>query len=139
MAKQVQPADVATGPDREIRVLVVDDHQGFRDVLGDLIAASPGFTLVGVACSGQEAIDSVDDLVPELVLMDVVMPGMDGIAAARAILKSHPKVLVVLTSVEHPALYPGARELAGEVACIRKQDLRPEQLRHLRKTVEQWA
>ncbi len=139
MAKQVQPADVATGPDREIRVLVVDDHPGFREVLGDLIAASPGFVVAGVASSGEEAIYAVDELLPELVLMDVLMPGMGGIAATRAILKTRPNVLVLLTSIENPGCYPGVAELAGEVAFIRKQDLRPHLLRYLWKSVRERA
>jgi DNA-binding NarL/FixJ family response regulator len=129
--EQAQQVDAVRGPDREIRVLVVDDHKGFREVLADLIAASPGFVLAGTACSGQEAVDAVEDLAPELVLMDVMMPGMDGIAATRAILRSSPKVVVVLTSVDAPELYRGVNAFGNDVGWARKQDLRPQRLQEM--------
>jgi DNA-binding NarL/FixJ family response regulator len=134
MSEQAQQVDAISAPDHEVRVLVVDDHKGFREALADLIAASPGFILAGMASSGQEAVDSVEDLAPELVLMDVMMPGMDGIAATRAILRSSPNVMVVLTSIDDPELYRGTNAFGNDVACARKQDLRPQRLRQLWNT-----
>jgi DNA-binding NarL/FixJ family response regulator len=125
------PAGASPGSDLAVRILVVDDHRTFREALGDLIAAVPGFVLVGQACSGEEAMRAVERLSPQLVLMDVVMPGMGGIAAARAILSRYPGVVVVLISVDDPALYPGANDLGSAVGCARKQDLRPSQLRQV--------
>jgi CheY-like chemotaxis protein len=119
---------------RDIKTLTVDDHRSFREALRDLIAAAPGFVLVGQACSGEEAVRAVECLTPELVLMDVVMPGMGGIAAAQAIISRCPEVVVLLISVDDPALHPGALALDGAVACARKQDLRPRQLRQLWET-----
>lgn len=113
----------------EIKVLAVDDNPRFRDALRDLIAASPGFAMAGVACSGEEAVRAVDDMAPDIVLMDVLMPGMDGAAAAQMILRSSPDVMVVLISVDDPALYPGAGALGSDVVCARKQDLCPHRLR----------
>jgi DNA-binding NarL/FixJ family response regulator len=118
-------------PDREVKVLVVDDNEAFLCALRDLVAAAPGFALAGVACSGEDAIRAVDELAAELVLMDVVMPGMGGIAAARKILSNSPGVVVVLTSVDDPALISGAAELGSAVRCERKQDLRPCLLQQL--------
>lgn len=134
MPEQAQPVGVIPSLDHDVRVLVVDDHQGFRNALADLVAASPGFALAGMACSGEEAIHAVEDLAPEVVVMDVVMPGIGGIRAARSILRSCPSVMIVLTSVDNPALYPGASELGSDVACTRKQDLRPERLQRLWQT-----
>jgi uncharacterized membrane protein len=68
---------------RDVRTLAVDDREAFRDVLRDLIAAAPGFLLVGEASSDEEATRAVDLLSPRLVLMDVTMPGIGGIGAAR--------------------------------------------------------
>jgi CheY-like chemotaxis protein len=126
-------SSVATMPpssDVSVRILVVDDHQGFRDVLRTLIDSVPGFDLVGQATSGEEAVRAVDRLSPELVLMDVVMPGMGGIAAARVIVTRYPGVAVMLISVDDPAPYlePDHRDLRDAVACARKQDLRPSLL-----------
>jgi DNA-binding NarL/FixJ family response regulator len=125
------PLDTAPGRERDVETLTVDDHRAFREALRDLVAAAPGFVLVGQACSGEEAVRALESLAPELVLMDVVMPGMGGIAAAQAIVSRRPEVVVVLISVDDPALYPGASTLGGSVACARKQDLCPRQLRQL--------
>jgi DNA-binding NarL/FixJ family response regulator len=96
-----------------------------------LVAAAPGFILVGEACSGEDAVSATDRLSPRLVLMDVVMPGIGGIAATRVVLDRHPELVVVLISVDDPALHPGATTLGGAVACARKQDLRPGGLSQL--------
>jgi DNA-binding NarL/FixJ family response regulator len=117
--------------ERDVRILVVDDHKAFRDALRDLVVAAPGFVLAGEAGSGEEALRAVESLSPELVLMDVYMPGIGGIAAAREILSLHPGVVVVLISVDEPALHPSVCQLGPAVTCIRKQDLRPRGLRQL--------
>lgn len=106
----------------------MDDHQGFREVLRELVAAARGFVLVGEASSGEEAVYAVDRLSPRLVLLDLIMPGIGGLAAARAILSRHPRMVVVLISVDDPALHPGVTGLGNTVACARKQDLRPARL-----------
>jgi DNA-binding NarL/FixJ family response regulator len=126
---------VSPGDDPGVRTLAVDDHRVFREALRELIAAAPGFVLVGQACSGEESMRVVELLSPQLVLMDVVMPGMGGIAAARAILSRHPDIVVVLISVDDPSLHPGAGDLGSAVACARKQDLRPNQLRQVWETL----
>jgi DNA-binding NarL/FixJ family response regulator len=118
----------------EVAVLVVDDQERFRSALRELIARAPGFALVGEACSGEEATEAVVTLSPELVLMDVMMPGIGGIAAARAILSRKPAPVVVLISVDDPSLHPGAASLGEQVACVRKQDLRPARLEELWET-----
>jgi len=116
---------------RDVAVLTVDDQDCFRDALRDMIAATAGFVLVGEACSGEEALSAVDLLAPELVLMDVRMPGMDGVAATRAIITRRPRTVVVLISAEDPELAPGVEALSQAVARVRKQHLRPQLLRDL--------
>jgi DNA-binding NarL/FixJ family response regulator len=124
---------VRTSPVRvgDVKILAVDDHEAFRDVLRDLIAATPGFLLVGEASSGEEAPQAVDLLSPQLVLMDVAMPGVGGIAAARQIVARHPNVTVVLISVDDLSLHPDVVALRDAVAFARKQDLRPQKLSEL--------
>ena len=116
---------------QDVKILAVDDHRAFREVLRDLITAAPGFVLVGQASSGEEALRAVERLTPELVFMDVAMPGMGGIAATAAILSRRPNVVVVLISVEDPSLHPDASALGDTVVCARKQDLRPQQLKQI--------
>jgi DNA-binding NarL/FixJ family response regulator len=116
----------------EVRTLVVDDQEPFRDALRRLITAVPGFTLVGEASSGEEAIAAVESLSPELVLMDVRMPGMGGVEAARSLARWHPDVVVVLISVhgqeELPPELVAGRDAA---AFVHKQNLRPRVLHEL--------
>jgi DNA-binding NarL/FixJ family response regulator len=121
------------GPMRayDVATLVVDDHATFRETLRDLVAAAPGFSLIGDACSGEEAVSAVDRLAPRLLLIDLVMPGIGGIVATRIILNQHPTLAVVLISVNDPALHPEAGTLGSSVACARKQDLRPAGLSQL--------
>ncbi len=116
---------------RDVTVLAVDDGASCRAALRELIASARGFALVGEACSGEEATRAVKLLLPQLVLMDVRMPGMGGIAAAGQILDRHPSVTVILMSVEDPSLHAGARSLGSTVLCTRKQELRAGRLREL--------
>lgn len=76
MPERAQPPEFDTRSSREVKVLAVDDNASFRETLRDLVAACSEFAVAGVACSGEEAVRAVDALDPEIVLMDVVMPGI---------------------------------------------------------------
>lgn len=111
-----------------VKVLAVDDHPAVRDALRDLIAAAPDFVLVGVACSGEDALREVARLSPQLVVMDVVMPGIGGIEAARTIVSRHSGVAILLISVEDPSIYLDERDRSERIACLRKQALSTHEL-----------
>jgi DNA-binding NarL/FixJ family response regulator len=115
----------------EIGVVTVDDQPVFLKAARDVISATPGFASVGEASSGNEALAVVDEQQPELVLVDVRMPGMDGIEVAGRIKAAHPEVVVVLISLEEPANAPAAATSSGAAALVCKQDFGPRLLRRL--------
>jgi NarL family two-component system response regulator LiaR len=99
---------------RPVRILVVDDHPVVRHGLKVLLGTEPGMEVVGEAADGAEAIEMASRFLPDVVLMDLVMPGMDGVAATRQVLAANPEThVLVLTSFGadrklFPALDAGA-------------------------------
>lgn len=99
----------------QIRLLVVDDHPLFRQGVVASLSAEPDLTVVGEASSGEEAQKLAGDLLPDVLLMDITMPGVGGIAAARQINASWPIVRIVMLTVSEDqdnlmaALKAGAR------------------------------
>ncbi|HZA60244.1 MAG TPA: response regulator transcription factor, partial [Actinomycetota bacterium] len=83
-----------------MRVLIVDDHPVTRDGLRAALGTAEDVEVVGEAASGEEAVTAVGQLTPDVVFMDVRMPGMNGIEATRAIRQDHPETRVVLFTVD---------------------------------------
>ncbi len=109
------------------RVLIVDDHKVVRQGLRMFLALDPELEIVGEAASGEEAVQRARELHPQVVLMDLLLPGMDGIQTTAQIRAEMPGVEVIaLTSVpEEEALIGAVR--AGAIAYVRK-DTEPEAL-----------
>ena len=102
-------------PDAPVRVLTVDDQPTFHDAAHAVIAATPGFEWIGSASCGEEGVEQTERLLPDLVLMDVRMPGIGGFEAARRISGlGLPAVVVLVTGDLPPASTAGAP--AGVVA-----------------------
>ena len=85
-------------PGATIRVLVVDDHPPMRMGLVALIKSQAGMDVVAEAADGEEAIEVYEDVRPDIVLMDLRMPGMGGVEAILAIRKKHPEARVIVLS-----------------------------------------
>jgi two-component system, NarL family, invasion response regulator UvrY len=115
----------------EVRVLTVDDQVVFRRAAHDVIAATPGFEPVGDVESGEDALHEVERLRPELVLLDVRMPGIGGVEAARRITAAHPETVVVLISIEDSEELAEDASTCGVAAFVRKQDFGPKLLRRI--------
>ncbi len=111
-----------------IRVLVADDHSMVRQGLGMYFDGDPEVTIVGEARNGEEALGMVRELQPDVVLMDLLMPGMGGIEATRQLRDTSPRVHVVaMTSVVEEGGVHRAIE-AGAIGYVLK-DTRPDELR----------
>jgi DNA-binding NarL/FixJ family response regulator len=82
-----------------IRVLLVDDHPLFRKGIVSLLSAEPGFAVVGEASNGQDAIEKARDLMPDVILMDISMPGVNGLEATQRIKAEFPYVRIVMLTV----------------------------------------
>jgi NarL family two-component system response regulator LiaR len=114
-------------PQAAIRVLVADDHAIVRRGICALLATEPGIQVVGEAADGDEAVREVQRLRPDVVLMDLVMPGMDGLEATRRITASvpGPRVLVLTSFAGDDQVFPAIR--VGALGYLLK-DCRPEEL-----------
>ncbi len=85
--------------DEAIRILIADDHALFRDGLQALFDSLEDFKLVGQAANGEQAIEAAADLQPDIVLMDIQMPGINGIEATRRIISTSPHIGVIVVSM----------------------------------------
>ena len=110
-----------------ISVMIVDDHEVVRKGIRAYLESTSDFRVVGEAASGREALELVAELVPDVILMDLIMPDMDGIKTTREIKKISPRSqIVVLTSFHEDAhIFPALK--AGAIAYILK-DVKMEDL-----------
>lgn len=110
-----------------IRIFITDDHAVVRQGLRGYLETEPGFTVVGEASTGEEAIARVPDLVPDVVLMDLVMPGCGGIEATREIRRLSPetKVIVLTSYTDEEMALPALK--AGALSYLLK-DVAPDDL-----------
>src|SRR5215217_5116013 len=116
--------DNDTGP---ARLVIADDHALLRSGIRSMLHGEPGLEVVAEAADGQEALELCRRLVPDLVLMDVRMPRMDGLAATRAIKEEFPKTSVVMVTMQEDPDYLFEAVIAGAAGYVLK-GATPEQL-----------
>jgi pilus assembly protein CpaE len=125
------PDPLAPSPTAGVSVLVVDDQAPFRVAAKSVVSLTPGFTVVGEARSGEEAIERVEELHPQIVLMDINMDRINGIEATRRITEKHPEIRVVLLSTYNEADLPADAHTCGAAAYVHKEMFGPEVLEDL--------
>jgi DNA-binding NarL/FixJ family response regulator len=123
--------DSSSAPRRPARVLAVDDDPSFLALLCDVVDAASELELVGESDCGEDAVHAAGELRPDMVVMDVRMPTLDGMSASTRIKTSLPSTLVVLVSATHPDELRHEASGCGASAILWKGDLRPRLLDQL--------
>lgn len=119
-----------------IKVMIVDDHEMVRLGISSYLAVQDDIEVVGEAENGKEAVALVDTIQPDVILMDVVMPEMDGIEATKAILAQHPneKIVILTSFIDDEKVYPAIE--AGAASYILKTSTAEEITRTIRATAK---
>lgn len=119
----------------KIRILIVDDHQIFIDGLSVLLQQFSEVSVVGSACSANEAVSKTIALKPDLVLMDIQMPDKDGIAATREILKQLPQTKIIALTSANESIYIKKMLEAGASGYVLKNIDREELEQVIKKVI----
>jgi DNA-binding NarL/FixJ family response regulator len=129
----------APGTPQAIRILVVEDHTVVRDGLCALISAEPGMAVIGTAADGLEAVTQAEVLQPDVILMDLILPRMDGVEATRLIRQKNPsaRILVLTSFGEDHMIYSAIK--AGALSFLMKDSSSEELLQAIRETNQNQA
>jgi DNA-binding NarL/FixJ family response regulator len=117
------------------RVLIVDDHAFIRRGVETILQSFPEWEVCGEASNGNDAVQLANQLNPEVVLMDVTMPGMNGLEATRIIRKQHPEVKVILLTLHESSEVLRSGFRAGANGYLLKADAEEELMKALRVVV----
>lgn len=119
---------------KQIEVVLIDDHLQIHTIVSTLLSPTPDIKLVGQGANGEEAIQLCEQCQPDVVLMDVIMPVMDGVEATKQILQRFPeiKVLVLSSYKDHESVYTMLRN--GAVGYLTKTNLSKDLVETIRTT-----
>ena len=112
---------------KSISIIIVDDHEVVRKGLRSYLDTLPEFKVIGEASSGEEAIEMVKELIPDIILLDLIMPGMDGVETTRRIKSISPRTNVVVLTSYHEDIHIFPALKAGAISYILK-DVKMDQL-----------
>jgi two-component system invasion response regulator UvrY len=119
----------AAGSPPAYSVLIVDDQPPFRAAARTVVGLAPGFEVVGEVDTGEAAVGTAEAITPTVVLMDINLPGIDGIEATRRIMAARPSTVVILLSTYDADSLPAAARDCGAARYVHKEDLSPAVLR----------
>jgi two-component system nitrate/nitrite response regulator NarL len=121
--------------DQKVRVLLVDDHDGVRKAVRCLLETHPRFEIIGEAVDGRQGIDKAAKLKPDVVVLNVSMPVLNGIEAARVIKSDSPQsAIVILSSHADKHLIEVAKEV-GAKACVAKTRIGPPLIKAIEEAI----
>ncbi len=120
----------------QIRILLADDHNILRDGMRLLLERQPGFVVIAEASDGREALDLAQDQHPDVVVMDIGMPNMNGIEATRRIVDKRPATGVVILSMHHDESYVIRSLKAGARAYLLKDAVKTELIAAIQAVVQ---
>lgn len=112
-----------------VSVLIVDDQPPFRAVARTVVDLAPGFAVTAEAESGEDAVRIAAETAPALVLMDINLPGMNGIEATQRIVDAAPDTVVLLLSTYDTDSLPAGADTCGAARYVHKEDFSPSVLR----------
>ncbi|HEY8058971.1 MAG TPA: response regulator transcription factor [Acidimicrobiales bacterium] len=115
----------------DVSVLIVDDQAPFRAVARTVIQLAAGFSVVGEAASGEEAVEMAAAVHPAMVLMDINLPGINGIEATRQIMAAAPDTVVIMLSTYKADDLPSDAADCGAARYVHKEDFGPGILRDI--------
>ncbi len=122
--------------DGPLRILIADDHAIVREGLEAILNTQSDFTLVGMAINGLEAVSMAENLQPDVILIDLVMPQMDGLSAIQAIQAANPqaRILVLTSFADDERVFPAIK--AGAMGYLLKDTLRQDLLQAIREVAQ---
>jgi two-component system, NarL family, response regulator DesR len=112
-----------------VRVLIADDHRLFAEALRAILDAEPSVDVVGLAANGTDAVRQTAELEPDVVLMDISMPGVDGLEATRRILAEQPETHVLIVTGSDARQDVDAARIAGAAGYVTKDRIAAELIR----------
>lgn len=119
-----------------IRILLADDHAVVRDGVRALLEKQPDMTVVGEASDGRETVELAEEQAPDVVVMDIAMPNMNGIEATRRIVASNPRTNVVILSMHQDESYVLRSLKAGAKGYLLKDSLRSDVIEAVRSVAQ---
>ena len=124
-SQRITVGESAVAPE-PVAVLIVDDQAPFRRAARAVVTATSGFDVVAEAESGEEAVELADHVSPGLVLMDINLPGINGVEATRRIVAAHPGTVVMLLSTYQEADLPADAKDCGAARYVNKEEFGPQ-------------